>query len=174
MTNIVVIIRTNLEIMNEVFILLGGNLGDKSKIFEETKKLIGERVGLVTKQSSVYVTEPWGFDSELFWNQAIIVETMLNPHEILKQTQAIEKSMGRTNKSIHYEARTMDIDLLFYNDLKLKTSDLVLPHPKIGERKFVLIPLNEIAPEKCHPISGLKVEEMLRLCSDLLKVERIA
>jgi len=173
MTNIVVIIRTNLEIMNEVFILLGGNLGDKSKIFEETKKLIGERVGLVTKQSSVYVTEPWGFDSELFWNQAIIVETTLNPHEILKQTQAIEKSMGRANKSIHYEARTMDIDLLFYNDLKLNTSDIVLPHPKIGERKFVLIPLNEIAPKKCHPISGLKVEEMLRLCFDPLKVERI-
>ena len=174
MTNIVVIIRTNLEIMNEVFILLGGNLGDKSKIFEETKKLIGERVGLVTKQSSVYVTEPWGFDSELFWNQAIIVETTLNPHEILHQTQTIERSMGRANKSTHYEARTMDIDLLFYNDLKLNTSDLVLPHPKIAERKFVLIPLNEIAPEKCHPVSGLKVEEMLRLCSDPLKVERIA
>ena len=144
--------------MSEVFILLGGNLGDKSKIFEETKKLIGERVGLVIKQSSVYVTEPWGFDSEQFWNQAIIVETTLNPHEILQQTQTIEKNMGRTNKSTHYEARTMDIDLLFYNDLKLNTSDLTLPHPKIGERKFVLIPLNEIAPDKRHPVSGLKVE----------------
>ena len=159
--------------MNEVFILLGGNLGDKSKIFEETKKLIGERVGLVIKQSSVYVTEPWGFDSEQFWNQAIIVETTLNPHEILQQTQTIEKNMGRTNKSTHYEARTMDIDLLFYNDLKLNTSYLTLPHPKIGERKFVLIPLNEIAPGKRHPVSGLKVEEMLRLCADPLNVERI-
>src|ERR1035437_8246329 len=101
MTNIVVIIRTNLEIMNEVFILLGGNLGDKSKIFKETIKLIGERVGMVIKQSSVYVTESWGFHSELFWNQAIIVETTLSPHEILQQTQAIEIIMGRVNKSIH-------------------------------------------------------------------------
>ena len=159
--------------MNEVYILLGGNLGDKSKIFEETRKLIGERIGLVTKQSSVYVTEPWGFESELFWNQAIVVETVLSPYEILQQTQDIEIKMGRIKQSDSYEARTMDIDLLFYNDLELNTSDLTLPHPKMGERKFVLIPLNEIAPDKRHPVSGLKVQEMLRLCTDPLKVERI-
>jgi len=159
--------------MNEVYILLGGNLGDKSKIFEETRKLIGERIGLVTKQSSVYVTEPWGFESELFWNQAIVVETVLSPYEILQQTQDIEIKMGRIKQSDSYEARTMDIDLLFYNDLELNTSDLTLPHPKMGERKFVLIPLNEIAPDKRHPVSGLKVQEMLRLCNDPLKVERI-
>lgn len=173
MRTIVVIIGANLERMNEVFILLGGNLEDKSKIFEATRKLIGERIGLITKQSSVYVTEPWGFDSELFWNQAIIAKTTLNPHEILLQTQLIEKLMGRVKNSDHYEARVMDIDLLFYNDLVLNTPYLTLPHPKIGDRKFVLIPLNEIAPNKYHPVSGLKVEEMLRLCSDQLNVERI-
>ena len=159
--------------MAEVFILLGGNLGDKCQIFEETRKLIGERVGLITKQSSVYVTEPWGFESELFWNQVVIAETHLDPYELLQQTQAIEKSLGRIKKSVHYEARTIDIDLLFYNDLDLNTSGLTLPHPKMGERKFVLVPLNEIAPDKCHPVSGLKVREMLKLCSDPLKVERI-
>lgn len=159
--------------MNEVFILLGGNLEDKSKIFEETRKLIGERIGLVTKQSSIYVSEPWGFESELFWNQALIVKTTLKPHEILQQTQTIEKIMGRVKKSDQYEARVMDIDLLFYNDLILNTSDLKLPHSKIGDRKFVLIPLNEIAPDKRHPVSGLRIEEMLWLCSDQLNVERI-
>jgi len=159
--------------MNEVFILLGGNLKDKSKIFEETRKLIGERVGMVIKQSSVYVTEAWGFESELFWNQALIVNTSLKPQEVLQQTQTIEKMMGRIKKSDHYEARVMDIDLLFYNDLVLNTSDLTLPHPRIEIRNFVLIPLNEIAPDKCHPVSGLKVHEMLRLCPDTLKVERI-
>ncbi len=173
MRNIVVIIAANLEKMNDVFILLGGNLGDKSKIFEETRKLIGERIGLITKQSSVYVTEPWGFESELFWNQALIVKTTLNPHEVLPQTQTIEKMMGRVKKSDLYEARVMDIDLLFYNDLIINTSMLTLPHPKMGDRKFVLIPLNEIAPDKCHPVSGLKVEEMLKLCSDQLNVEPI-
>ncbi|MCX6240060.1 MAG: 2-amino-4-hydroxy-6-hydroxymethyldihydropteridine diphosphokinase [Bacteroidia bacterium] len=159
--------------MNEVYILLGGNLGDKSKIFEETRKLIGERVGLVIKQSSVYVTEPWGFESEIFWNQVIIAETALSPHEILYQTQAIEITLGRVRKSAHYEARTIDIDLLFYNDLELNSSDLILPHPKIGERKFVLIPLNEIAPDKRHPVTGLRVQEILKLCTDQLNVERI-
>jgi len=173
MRTIVVIMGANLERMNEVFILLGGNLEDKSKIFKETRKLIGIRIGLVTKQSSVYVTEPWGFDSELFWNQALIAKTTLNPHEILLQTQLIEKLMGRVKKSDHYEARVMDIDLLFYNDLVLNTPDLTLPHPKMGDRKFVLIPLNEIAPNKCHPVSGLKVKEMLRLCSDQLNVESL-
>ena len=159
--------------MNEVFLLLGGNLGDKLKIFEETQKLIGERVGIIIKQSSVYITEPWGFKSDLFWNQAIIVETVLSPHEILQQTQDIEFMLGRIRKSAYYEARTIDIDLLFYNDLELNTSDLTLPHPKIGVRKFVLIPLNEIAPDKRHPVSGLKLHEMLKLCTDQHSVERI-
>lgn len=159
--------------MAEVYILLGGNVGDKSKIFEETRKQVGNRIGTITKRSSVYVTESWGFDSELFWNQAIISETTLNPHEILEQTQDIETIMGRTRNSMQYEARTIDIDLLFYNDLVLNTPDLILPHPKMGDRKFVLIPLNEIAPDKRHPVSGLSVQEMLRLCTDQLKVERI-
>ena len=173
MRNIVVIIVANLERMNEVFILLGGNLEDKSKIFEDTRKLIGERIGLITEQSSVYVTEPWGFESEVFWNQALIVQTSLNPPEILHNTQTIEIMMGRVKKSDQYEARVMDIDLLFYNDLVLNIPDLTLPHPKMGDRKFVLIPLNEIAPNKCHPVTGLKVQEMLRLCSDKLNVERL-
>ena len=159
--------------MAEVFILLGGNVGDKAKIFEETRKLIGERIGLITKLSSVYITEPWGFESEPFWNQAIIAESILNPPEILHQTQLIETEMGRIRKSEHYEARIIDIDLLFYDDLKLNTPNLTLPHPKMDKRKFVLVPLNEIAPDKRHPVSGLKVQEMLRLCPDSLKVERI-
>ncbi len=159
--------------MNEVFVLLGGNVGDKSKIFIETRKLIGERIGLITKLSSVYVTESWGFESELFWNQAIIIASTLNPHEILYQAQAIEKKMGRTRESGKDEARIIDIDLLFYNDLQLNAPDLTIPHPKIGERKFVLIPLNEIAPDKLHPGLGLKVREMLQICPDTLYVERI-
>ena len=173
MRNIVLKIGANLEIMNDVFILLGGNVGDKSIIFEKTRKLIGDSIGLVIKQSSVYVTEPWGFESELFWNQALIAKTTLKPHEILLQTQSIEKILGRVKKSDHYEARVMDIDLLFYNDLVLNTPTLTLPHPKIVDRKFVLIPLNEIAPDKCHPLTGLTVQEMLHLCSDSLSVERL-
>jgi len=158
--------------MNEVFILLGGNVGDKSKIFDETRKLIGERIGFITKHSSVYITESWGFESDLFWNQALVLETALSPHELLYQTQAIEIEMGRIRKSDHYEPRIIDIDILFYDDLQLNTPDLTLPHPKIGLRKFVLAPLNEIAPDKVHPVSGLKVQEMLGICPDLLTVSQ--
>jgi 2-amino-4-hydroxy-6-hydroxymethyldihydropteridine diphosphokinase len=159
--------------MADVYILLGGNLGDKSKIFEETRKQISERIGRIIKLSSVYVTESWGFKSELFWNQALITETALLPHEVLEQTQTIEINMGRIIKSGGYIARVIDIDLLFYDDLQINTHDLTLPHPKMGERKFVLVPLNEIAPDKRHPVSGLKIQQMLLICPDLLSVERV-
>ena len=159
--------------MATVFILLGGNVGDKSKIFSKSKKLIGSRIGLITKMSSVYATKSWGFESDLFWNQVIIVESGLDPFSILSQTQAIEREMGRIKKSAGYEARIIDIDLLFYNDLVLNTPDLTIPHPKIGERKFVLIPLNELDPDIYHPVTALKISEMLQYCQDPLTVERI-
>jgi 2-amino-4-hydroxy-6-hydroxymethyldihydropteridine diphosphokinase len=157
--------------MSEVFILLGGNVGDKYKIFNKTRKLIVERIGLITKLSSMYATEPWGFDSDVFWNQAVVITTTLHPNQILHQTQAIEKEMGRIKTSTSYEARTIDIDLLFYNDLVLNTPNLTLPHPKIGERKFVLVPLNEIAPQKRHPVTGMDIAQMLSICIDLSNVD---
>ncbi len=159
--------------MAEVFILLGGNVGDKSKLFNKTRKLIGERIGKITKLSSVYVTESWGFESELFWNQAIIVSAILEPQQLLLQTQAIERDLGRTNKGVNYEARTMDIDLIFYDDLQINTPELTLPHPRLAERKFVLVPLNEIAPQKRHPHTGMTVWEMLKNCTDPLRVDRL-
>jgi len=165
--------------MAEVFILLGGNVGDKTKIFEDTRKLIGERIGLITKMSSIYATESWGFKSDLFWNQVLILDTELNPLEILNLTQSIEMDMGRSNKTVkhnnsyNYEDRIIDIDLLFYDNLQLDTPELTIPHPKIAERRFVLIPLNELDPDKYHPVLGLKVSELLSNCPDQLNVERL-
>ena len=159
--------------MAKVFILLGGNVGDKSKIIAKTRKLIEERIGDILEMSSVYATESWGFESDLFWNQVILVESKLNPFEILGFTQHIEKELGRTRNSTGYEARIIDIDLLFYENLLINTPELTIPHPKIGERKFVLIPLNELDPDKCHPVTGIKIAEMLKQCQDPLKVERI-
>lgn len=161
---------TKLRIMAEVYILLGGNVGDKRKIFEGTIYLIGEMIGAVLKSSSLYETEPWGFTSDLFWNQALIVETSLLPEETLEQALTIEKLMGRAKGPKRYEARTMDIDLIFYGDLRLNTPRLILPHPRMAVRRFVLAPLDEIAPDKCHPVIGLSIKEMLKLCTDPLKV----
>ena len=160
--------------MAEVFILLGGNVGDKAKIFDQSRKLIGERIGSITKMSSVYETESWGFKADLFWNQAIVVTTSLDPFELLSRTQAIEKELGRRKKSARYEDRIIDIDLLFYDNLQLTTPELTIPHPKTGERRFVLIPLNELAPDYCHPVSGLMVKELLARCKDPLKVNPMA
>ncbi len=165
--------------MAKVFILLGGNVGDKSKIFEQTRILLGQRIGSIDKMSSVYATQSWGFKSDPFWNQAVILDSRLDPFEILKQAQDIESLLGRSKKtewvenSGSYEDRIIDIDLLFYDHFILNTPELTIPHPRIGERKFVLIPLNEIAPEKCHPVSGMKVQELLRVCPDQLEVKPI-
>jgi len=159
--------------MSEVFILLGGNEGDKHKIFSETIKLIAEAIGKITVLSSVYETEPWGFVSDLFWNQALIVDTLLPPEDVLKRALAIENSMGRKRISENYEARPIDIDLMFYDDLQLDTPKLTLPHPLIAQRRFILVPLAEIAPEKIHPVTGLTISQMLQICPDKLKVVRL-
>jgi 2-amino-4-hydroxy-6-hydroxymethyldihydropteridine diphosphokinase len=159
--------------MSEVFILLGGNQGDKHKIFSETIKLISKSIGKVVILSSVYETEPWGFVSDLFWNQALIVDSLLSPEDVLKQALDIENRMGRKRISENYEARPIDIDLMFYDDLQIDTPHLTIPHPLMAQRRFILVPMAEIAPDKIHPITGLTVKEMLQNCTDQLKVIRL-
>src|SRR3989339_198388 len=102
--------------MSEVLLLLGGNQGDKHKIFSETLKLIREKIGTVTIISSIYETEPWGFVSDLFWNQALIVETLLEPEDLLDCVLDIENILGRKRINPEYEARPIDIDIMFYNN----------------------------------------------------------
>ena len=103
----------------------------------------------------------------------MVIETSLLPLDILDITQSIEKSMGRIKTTDIYESRTMDIDLLFYDGLLLDTPRLTLPHPKIAERKFVLVPMNEIVPEKRHSQTGQTIGEMLKVCKDPLKVDKL-
>ncbi len=159
--------------MSEVLLLLGGNVGNKHKIFSESLELIRKQVGPIVSVSSIYETEPWGFVSDLFWNQAIQVETQMKPEPLLNALLQIENAMGRKRISEEYEARPIDIDIMFYDDLIINTDRLTIPHPLIGLRQFVLTPLNEIIPEKIHPVTGLKISEMLRTCPDTLKVLRI-
>ena len=159
--------------MSEVFLLLGGNVGNKHKIFFETVELIKIRIGTISAASSLYETEPWGFVSDLFWNQALKVNTTMKPEELLDNLLGIENDMGRRRISDEYEARPIDIDIMFYNDSNIDTDRLTIPHPLIGQRKFVLVPLNEIAPDKIHPVTGLTIHEMLQICPDPLKVEPV-
>lgn len=128
---------------------LGCNLGDRHKTMAEAVRQINERIGTVCRQSALIETEPWGFESEnLFLNGCVSVETTLEPLALLAETQAIERDMGRTHKSVdgHYVDRTIDIDILLYDDLHFSSPELQIPHPHIAERDFVLRPLREILP----------------------------
>lgn len=135
---------------HRLYIGLGSNLGDRSALLDEALRLIDERVGHVLRVSSYYETEPWGFQSDnLFLNAAALVITTLSPQHCLKETQHIERQLGRVDKTVDgaFQDRPIDIDLLMYDDLEVNEPDLTLPHPHIEEREFVQIPLQEILDE---------------------------
>ena len=140
-----------------LYLSLGSNLGDRHTLLQQAIRLLGQRVGVVRRCSSFIETAPWGFASEHpFLNAAVLLETDLTPARCLRETQAIEREMGRTQKSTdgHYHDRPIDIDLLIYDDLHLDTfvytpwgqQRLTLPHPLMEERDFVMRPLGEIKP----------------------------
>ena len=160
--------------MIKLYILLGGNLGNKQVIFSEARARLSQQVGTITNQSAIYETEPWGFQSnDIFWNQAIEISTAFSPNEVLQQTQQIERTLGRIRKANQYDSRTIDIDILFFGDQVIQTENLVVPHPRIQERKFALVPLNEIAPELIHPVFEKGIRQLLEECTDPLKVEKV-
>lgn len=133
--------------LHHVYLGLGSNIGNRKGLIREAIRLIGLRVGEVVRRSSLIETEPWGFDSpNKFINACICVVTTLSPHEVLAITQQIEREMGRTGKSVDgvYHDRVIDIDILLYDDLKVDEPDLTIPHPKMNEREFVMVPLKEI------------------------------
>lgn len=160
--------------MSKLFLLLGGNIGDKKQVFANTLKLIQADIGEIKIKSSIYETEPWGFESsDLFWNQAILVETSLNPMTVLQKIHDIESNLGRIRKKVQYTSRVIDVDLLFYDDLILQTSTLEIPHPRMSERRFVLEPLAEIAEDWEHPKLRKTIQQLLNECSDQLRVNKL-
>jgi 2-amino-4-hydroxy-6-hydroxymethyldihydropteridine diphosphokinase len=138
--------------LHQVYLGLGSNLGDREENIRKAIALIGDRVGLVIRQSSLVETEPWGFESEnKFLNGVILVETSLTPRKLLKATQKIERELGkrrqhatRRSQCSMYFDRPIDIDILLYDDLTIDEPDLKIPHPLMHERDFVMIPLKEI------------------------------
>ncbi len=132
---------------HRLYIGLGSNLGNRKALIMEALRLVDLCVGHVERVSRFYETAPWGFQSEHpFLNAAALVTTRLTPHECLATTQHIERQLGRTQKSVdrQYHDRTIDIDLLHYDDLCIRTEKLTLPHPLIEEREFVKRPLSDL------------------------------
>ena len=158
--------------MNEVFLLTGGNIGDRMDYLQKAKKTVEKKCGRVLKQSSVYETAAWGMENqEAFLNQVLKIETLLSPDELLKSILEIEEELGR-KRELKYGPRTIDIDILFFNDEIIDRPGLKIPHPQLQNRRFVLIPLNEIASEKIHPIFQKNVSQMLVECPDPLAVNK--
>ena len=140
-----------------VFLGLGTNLGEKETNILNALEEIKRRIGEITSLSSFYASEPVGFESEnLFLNAVCCVQTQLSPYEVLSATQDIERNLGRTQKSINrqYHDRTMDIDILLYDNLCMNTPELTIPHPFMKDRDFVMIPLKEILDFKSIPDWG--------------------
>lgn len=144
-------------IEHRVYLGLGSNLGDRRKNISLAVELIGRRVGAVLRQSTLIETEPWGFESEnWFLNGVVLCKTELSPREVLEETQLIERVLWRTRKTFIppapeapiYADRTIDIDILLYDDLTVDEPDLKIPHPLMAQRDFVMIPLAEIQAEE--------------------------
>ncbi len=157
--------------MHRITLLLGGNRGDMLSTLRRAVELLGERVGKVVTQSRIYKSEAWGFHSEeVFSNQAVVLMTNLEPLALLDATQAIEQELGRDrtmeaaeklSSGERYCSRTMDIDIMFYDDEVIRTPRLTIPHPLMQEREFALEPLAEVEGERRHPVLGRTISELL-------------
>jgi 2-amino-4-hydroxy-6-hydroxymethyldihydropteridine diphosphokinase len=158
---------------HQLFLSLGGNLGNKREIFTDAVERIAKSIGSLVRISFIYESPPWGFRSKnLFWNQVLLVETKLTPPEVLAEIRIIENHFGRKRLPGRYLSRKMDIDILLYDDLILQTNDLTIPHPHLANRKFILLPLSEIAPDVVHPQYGEKISQLYRQCPDQAKIKK--
>jgi 2-amino-4-hydroxy-6-hydroxymethyldihydropteridine diphosphokinase len=154
--------------MHKVFLGLGTNMGDRDANLREAISRIGENIGSVSKASSLFETEPWGFESRnRFLNMVAEVETRLTPSGVLGAILMIEAQLGRIRGGKQYSSRVIDIDILFYDDLILDGITLKIPHPLMHKRNFVMVPLNEIAPDLIHPVLKKSVGSLLNCCEDL-------
>jgi 2-amino-4-hydroxy-6-hydroxymethyldihydropteridine diphosphokinase len=157
----------------KVYLGIGTNLGDREKNLNGALILIREHIGRIEKVSSVYKTEPWGFSSENdFLNIVARVNTRLKPSGLLGRILMIEAKMGRLRNDQKYSSRLIDIDILLFGEKLLETKALVVPHPRLHERRFVLVPLNEIAADLIHPKLGKSISDLLKECPDKSRVRK--
>jgi 2-amino-4-hydroxy-6-hydroxymethyldihydropteridine diphosphokinase len=160
----------------EIFLLLGSNLGKKRENLFSAEQKIYFRAGDLLKKSSVYQSPPWGFQhDEDFLNQILQVDTPYPPDELLEILLQIELNMGRKRPAEvkEFSPRSIDIDILFYENKIINTHKLVIPHPRMHLRRFTLEPLNEIAPGLVHPVLKKTIRELLELCEDTSEVKII-
>ena len=168
--------------MKKVFLLLGSNQGNRRNYISRALEMISEHAGTIVNISSIYETEPWGFeDPSPFLNQVIEISTDSDPAELLEQLLTMETQLGRIRSAKScgcsdqgcYNGRTIDLDILFYGQKLVFTDRLMIPHPRLHERRFSLIPLNEIAPDFIHPLLKKTISVLLQGCTDQAWVKKI-
>jgi len=160
--------------MNKVFIGIGSNIGDRTLNIEMALAKINDSVGQILAQSSIYETESWGFKSDNpFLNLVVLIDTALNPIDLLDALKRIEKLLGRQRRSIVYQNRPIDLDILFFNESVVNNPNLTIPHPYIQERMFVLKPLADIAPDLVHPVLKKSIRIMAENCMDKSSIKKI-
>lgn len=157
--------------MHKVYLGIGGNLGDRLQNIRTAIELISDRIAVPEKTSSVYMSEPWGFEhAKHFTNAVVMLVTEKSVDDIFTITTAIELEMKRVRSKSGYQGRTMDIDILFYGNKIIDTETLTIPHPKVEGRLFVLMPIAEISPEFVHPILKKDMQKLLQDCTDSGKI----
>ncbi len=159
--------------MNTTYLLLGSNMGNSRQQLLQAKKNIQQQIGKIIRQSNLYSTAAWGNTQQPdFLNQVIIVQTKLTAAQTMQSILTIEKKMGRIRNKKN-DPRIIDIDILFYNKEIIDNSNLIVPHPQLQNRNFVLVPLNQLSPNFKHPVLNKTIHQLLRNSPDKLTVNKI-
>jgi len=152
--------------MSKVYLSIGSNKGNRSSLINKAIDEIDKKIGIIISRSSIYQSKSWGFDSNDFYNLCLLIDTDIEPKSLLIKLKKIEKSMGREDIDGSYSDRFIDIDILFYDNIIIDSEDLKIPHPKIEIRKFVLVPMLELADDYVHPIFNKTIKELDKDCDD--------
>lgn len=159
--------------MNDIYLITGGNMGNRRLNLKTAAVMIEKNIGKIIRSSKIYETDAWGItDQDTFYNQVHLVGSKLSAQQVIQIILKIEKDMGRI-RTIKNAARIIDIDILFFNDEIINEQDLTIPHKEIPNRRFVLTPLNELAPQLIHPVFKKNIHALLTDCTDNLKVTPI-
>jgi len=160
--------------MNTAYLLMGGNIGDRIFYLQNAQKFVEQECGAIVKYSSIYETAAWGMTGQpSFYNRVIEISTKFSPEILMQSLLSIEEKMGR-KRLLKNGPRTIDIDILLMNDLIINTNLLIIPHPRLAERKFALAPLAEVAGNIIHPILKKSIQQLLNDCKDELDVHKIS
>ena len=152
--------------MIEICFSIGSNIADRAAHLDQAIALIGMRMGRVEVKSAYYESASWGFDSVAFLNAVVVIKTALSPIECFYKLEGIESEMGRVRSKVGYADRVIDIDMLSYGKRFFTTKQLIVPHPRLSERRFVLIPWAEVRPLMIVPGYNKAVKDLLEQCSD--------